>query len=316
MKRQRGKGKSGFMVFALAAAAIVLWFAGAFYKHIKVENQGMQTRIAFENEEIIVKSLRQKIKEHFGEIVITFRADGKYLDDMEKIVSGWMTCALMPTGVSDEGDYMRYQLGGYTYNCKYKNGWRDYSYTIKIKPRYYLTMGQENEVTMKVREILEELQIEEKKTKYEKLKAIYDYLYKNVGYDIIHKDNENYHMNATAYGALIYKRASCQGYSVALNRLLLEAGVDNRVITGYAQKDEKTEFHAWNLVSIQNNLYYNLDLTWNKQLESNEFFLKGEAAFSSHKRDAEFTSTYFKAEYPVSETDYAENQQALFSDGI
>ena len=57
----------------------------------------------------------------------------------------------------------------------------------------------------------------------------------------------------TAYAAMINKTAVCQGYASLLYRLLLECGVDCRVVTGYGNGGR----HAWNIVEVDGK-YYNV----------------------------------------------------------
>ncbi|MFR8181399.1 MAG: transglutaminase domain-containing protein [Dorea sp.] len=74
-----------------------------------------------------------------------------------------------------------------------------------------------------------------------------------VSYDYTNLDDDTYIQKYTAYAALIDKTAVCQGYASLLYRMVLDAGVDARVISGDAGGP-----HAWNIVRL-NGKYYNLD---------------------------------------------------------
>ena len=61
-------------------------------------------------------------------------------------------------------------------------------------------------------------------------------------------------------GVLIYGKAVCRGYSLALSGVLDYVGIEARIVNGIAYGD-KNENHAWNQVKI-NGKTYNTDLTW------------------------------------------------------
>lgn len=64
----------------------------------------------------------------------------------------------------------------------------------------------------------------------------------------------------SAYGALIEKKAVCEGYAKAMQLLLNAVSIPATVVFGQVAEDN--EAHMWNLVYI-NNAYYYLDPTWN-----------------------------------------------------
>ena len=120
---------------------------------------------------------------------------------------------------------------------------------------------------------------------------MYDYICSNVSYDYEHWGESDYSLKRTAYAALINGNAVCQGYCTALYRLLLAAGVDNRIIygTGYQTKNEG-EDHTWNLISIYGD-YYNADATWDAGDEDRKYYLKSDETFrSDHARSEEYIS--------------------------
>ena len=98
----------------------------------------------------------------------------------------------------------------------------------------------------------------------------------------------------------------CQGYAAAVYRLLREAGVSVRILTGTA--GENAEFHAWNLVCIDG-LYYNLDVTWDDVNGNDACFLKADADFPRHTRDEAFSSPDFYQRYPMAAQSYAPEEE-------
>ena len=299
----RNNGIARKIVITIIGTLVItslLYSAGVLKHHIR---EARDTKISFVNEDKIVDSIRKYLKLHYVKIAINFEADGRYIDDIEEIVTQWIDKALMPTGVADEGDYLKFQIGNYKISYVIEDNKLNNKYTVYIEPEYYTTLKQEEEVNEKINKIMMLLELDMDTSEVEKVERIYEYIYTNVQYDKVHKNNMYYHLDSTAYAALTYKNASCQGYSVLASRLLLEAGIDNKIVTGYATKDDKEEYHAWNLVRLGNK-YYNMDITWDKQLESPKYFLKCNNTFIEHKRDLEYTNEEFMDRYPSADRDF------------
>lgn len=290
-------------VIILLCAVLFLFVVGVFLLWNYERENTQDLKPQFTNTEEIANGIREHLNKHYIKIEISYNSGGDNGDYIIDIATDWVNRALEPTGVSTEGDYMRNQIGGYDIEYSHKHGLFSKHCTVYISPKYYTTLEQEEEVTARIEEIISSLSFNENTSDYEKVRAIHDYLYENVDYDLIHKDHDNYHKNSTAFGALIYKKASCQGYSVAMNRLLLEVGIDNRIIKGEVSKDGITEYHAWNLVKI-GEFYYNVDVTLDKELESQDYFLKCDENFLYHSREIEFDTESFHMNYPMSENDY------------
>ena len=69
----------------------------------------------------------------------------------------------------------------------------------------------------------------------------------------------------TAYGALVEKKAVCDGYSSAYQYLLYKVGILSHIATGWGTDSNGTyQAHAWNLVKLDGDWYYT-DLTWDDQ---------------------------------------------------
>ncbi len=88
--------------------------------------------------------------------------------------------------------------------------------------------------------------------KTEQIRAAHDYLCRHVTYDEGYDDG-GYNPVQTAYGALINKRAVCQGYSNAFQLLMEYLDIPASVVIGDA--------HAWNAVWVNGRLSY-IDVTW------------------------------------------------------
>ena len=131
---------------------------------------------------------------------------------------------------------------------------------------------------------MDSFSFDESTTDYEKIAAIYDYVCANVKYDTVHIKHPTATLRSTAYSALLWHTATCQGYSVLLYRMLRMAGINARIVTGRTENDA---FHAWNIVEL-NGQYYQLDATWDAGKEEYSCFLKGTEDFPGHMMDDSF----------------------------
>lgn len=64
-----------------------------------------------------------------------------------------------------------------------------------------------------------------------------------------------------AYGALVNHEAVCDGYSLAYEYLLRQAGINSTMVYGQAGANDSLGSHAWNLVEIDGE-WYEVDTTW------------------------------------------------------
>ncbi len=255
--------------------------------------------------------LREQIKSRVTEISISSTIPFEWSQEgLAELCDEIVDVATKHTGVPDEGDYLRWQYGGYYMGASGTSS----SYTITLEfdymdgdshINYYSSIEQEQQVTAKVDEILEDLDLEGKCAD-EKVEAIYDYLTENVAYDHPGADDPEDTLCHTAYAALIENTAVCQGYALALYRLLLEEGVDCRLIAGDGGGP-----HAWNIIKVGDK-WYNADATWDAGNSNYQYFLKTDADFPNHIRwnsadnDApyDYDSAEFYAEHPMGTVNY------------
>lgn len=85
---------------------------------------------------------------------------------------------------------------------------------------------------------------------YDKLKYFHDYLVLNCENDTESPYSE------TIYGALVQKKALCEGYAKAFSYLCNLAGIENTIVTGQTKVP-----HMWNMVKLGGN-WYHVDVTW------------------------------------------------------
>lgn len=195
------------------------------------------------------------------------------------------------------GDYYAWNCyGGYTGGFSSRELGTNYTYSFDMKVNYRITGTQEQEFETKLAEVMASLELDGK-TRYQKVKAIYDYICDNVTYD--YSNSNSYDVKYTAYGALVNGTAVCQGYACLFYRMCKAANVPVRIVTGYSEG----EGHAWNIVKI-GSYFYNVDSTWDAGRRYYSYFLKSDVDFEDHTRDTEFDSDEFYDEHPMSPINY------------
>ncbi len=112
-------------------------------------------------------------------------------------------------------------------------------------------------------------------TMYDKLKSIHDYICKT----------NTYVSNAlycySAYGSLVDHKSVCEGYAEAFKLLCDKVGIDCILVTGMSlpnTDNDNTEAHMWNLVRMDDDAWYAVDVTWDDagDVEGNyNYFLVG-----------------------------------------
>lgn len=116
------------------------------------------------------------------------------------------------------------------------------------------------------------------KTKASKAAAINEWIVKNVNYKL-GKQKDLYN----AYGALVNKKATCDGISSLYKILCNKLGIRCMKIAGYASFNGQGGPHAWNYIKIGKK-WYAVDSTWNIGSKNiKEWFLKGSGFTKSHK---------------------------------
>lgn len=247
---------------------------------------GSDEPVTYTSVEEAGSALLEGIKRHDKSIIIRHNIEG---EDVGEQIFNEATKHNRedPTG----GDYILHHLPTYGMSTDEHQDYTELNYTIY----YTITLSQEKELDAAVKKCLDELGVAGK-SEYRKIKLIYDYICDNVEYDT----NDSYSLNFSAYGALIGKKAVCQGYANLFYRLALEAGLDARYISGYGNGGP----HGWNIVKI-GDLYYNLDSTWDcVHREGYRYFLQCDKDFLYHERNEEYLTTEFYAEYPMATEDY------------
>lgn len=242
------------------------------------------------------EQIRQGMKQREEVITVYYEAPEYWDGLLKEIANG----ALVHTGNPVEGDYLKWQYGGWSAKgslSKSEDG-SMYYMTFTYTYTYYTSLEQETQVDKKINEVLNTLDVSGK-SDYDKIKSAYDYVCEHTDYDYDNLENDDYKLKYTAYAALIDGKAVCQGYALLLYRMALELNIDCRLISGTGNGGA----HGWNIIKIDG-LYYNADATWDAGSDSYTYFLKGADHFGDHVRDDEYNSDDFNAAYPMSMEDY------------
>ena len=258
-------------------------------------------------------ALRQYMKQRNATVTIQLKYAAS-TDDAQKLMGDIMTEATKHTGKATEGDYLRWQYGGYKGNISMMPSGETATFTFNYNISYYTDTTQETEMDTFVTEFKNSTAIQSAANDYDKVKAIYDWLNTNVSYDYKNLNDDTYKLKHTAYAAAMDHKAVCQGYAVLFYRLALECGIDARVIAGKGNGSKGWEDHAWNIVKLGGK-YYLLDATWDagKTPMYYQYFLKGrdDGLFPNHNPyyNEMVGTQYFGDEYDytalgVSPTDY------------
>lgn len=92
-------------------------------------------------------------------------------------------------------------------------------------------------------------------SEYERIRAVHDWLVKNVVYNMMAYTTGNYsESDYTAVGPLLMGTGVCSGYSAAFSACLDIMGVENRI--AYSPN------HAWNEVKLCDGSWVSCDVTW------------------------------------------------------
>lgn len=184
------------------------------------------------------------------------------------------------------GTWLKLEDSGILYGDRYLQ-----KYTIT--PSFITTKEQEAWVNQQIEKIIRQpggdLYNYQNASDYDKIKAAYEYVRKNVSY--IGTKTPIYH---TCYSALYNKKATCQGYALLYYRLVRELGIPCRVLMG-----TDANAHTYNIVKIDGAWYY-VDT-------SGGVFLKGSNEFKPATLQSQYLTGTFKKEYidKISRTSYA-----------
>jgi hypothetical protein len=197
--------------------------------------------------------------------------------------------------------YLYYIIDGYAFS--YRGSSRAAEVTVQVE--YRETLQQTAYVNKQVKTILQKI-ITPGMNNHQKIKVIHDWVVLNLKYD-------NTYSRYTAYEGLKSGSAVCQGYSLLTYKLLLGAGLPNKIVEGTARPEGGvSQSHAWNLVQLDGR-WYHLDTTWDDPAPSTAgevstvYYMRTDAQM---RRDHSWTKSY-----PAASVGYAQTLSELVSRG-
>jgi hypothetical protein len=275
VRKKRFFGVFLILIFFTALYGLASFLKISEHRHFYLSED---LQFSFTNADEIIETIHTGLSSHASAFTISYKYGDKDFDELKPLIDELMNCAMYNTDSPVEGDYVRYQYGGYRLSFE-KTGSK---YQLIITPVYYSTVEEEQAVAEKADEILAQLDTEKLTSDREKIRAVYDYICGNVKYDFIHVNSSHYYKDSTAYAALVQNYASCQGYAVAMFRLLKAIGIECTIVTGTGiNQDGISEFHAWNKVLVDGE-YLNIDATWDAGKTEYDYFLLSDDEFVNH----------------------------------
>lgn len=252
---------------------------------------------------------------------VTLRSDTEesYDDQVKRIFDEYdaviMKTAMRHTGKPEEGDYIRWQYARHSVSGENftQNSLDCWNMTMSYEISYLSTASEEAKVRVAAAAAIENLALEGRSDK-DKARLIYDRVCRSASYDYTayRSDDPRAH---TAYSCIIRNRCVCQGYALLLYRMLLEAGIDNRMYGGFRNEVQngtaETFGHIWNVIRIGKS-YYMADATWDSAgagiANSTDFFLKGTKAYNKDGHAKYMNNIYDPlAGYPLSDVCFIHN---------
>lgn len=129
-----------------------------------------------------------------------------------------------------------------------------------------------------------------KKTDKEKALAVYEYVAKNVSYDVDKLNNRTFEFDDSALKTLDEKEGVCQDFAYLAIALLRASGMEAQMVTGFAGQN-----HAWVETKVDGR-WLTMDPTWGSgYLQDNKFVPKFTMEYFDPK-PADFQKTHTKKE--------------------
>ena len=196
--------------------------------------------------------------------------------------------AVLHTGNAMEGESLLWQsIPGECY-AEIRAG---YAY-LHFSFTYLTTAQEEAELDAAMDALLEELNCIPN-DRYGSVKRIYDWVCANVSLSF---EGDYCH---TAYGAMIHREASDQGFALLMYKLLTKLGINCRILGG-ARNGETA---VWNIVAVDSSYHY-LDAAGDAGRTNYLYFLKGENTFPDHILALNYTEWEFRSNHSMAQDNY------------
>lgn len=267
-----------------------------------VELQGYAT---FYDRDSAASYLAEHMVARDGLIEFTIWEKGSELDVKALFEDIYARATAEGTGSPVRGDYLAHHLAKRSWECTYNSYGSSFWYQYSITLTYYASASQESQTTTAVNTVLNQIGARNV-SDYEAVLRIHDWIVTNVAYDYEHVADDYYYSQFSAYGAVVNRKAVCQGMALLFYRMCHEVGVDCRYISGVGSNAGGSGRHGWNIVKL-GRYWYNVDTTWEDNVggaSTHNWFLKSQANFPGHSRDSEYTTASFNAAHPMGPSNF------------
>lgn len=236
-------------------------------------------------------ALEQNLRAQKASFTIAYTGDRQTLNASESEPLATMLrnlSARSPDG-PDNADYPALNIS------EGQAGWLDDTCYFELE--YLATQAQIDEVSRRAGEIVKSFRLDGEDD-FTKIKLLYEYICTHYTYD-------DTLTKFSAYDGLTTGSMVCQGYALLTYRVMWNAGIPCRIVTGVSSMQN----HAWNIVRL-NGRWYNLDTTWDAASEIGgvmnwDFFLKNQADFVGHTRFSPYDTADYQAAHPMADTSAA-----------
>ncbi len=290
------------------AASFILVLAMAFSVPLPIDADEDQEEISYvyeadvylEEDDPAIRAAGDEMRANFVKRMtsfdITLDSKKKYL--ALELFNAIYNHARIHTGNPNEGDYLYHHIAKSGGLAKRKiEGEGDnaiYHYTVSFKMEYLTDAAQEDALAKALQQVYKELELEDK-SDVQKIEALYDYLVKHAK----QAQESDDRLNDSAYGAFIASKATSEGFASLFYRMMLENGIDCRVVEGEYNKTPET----WNIVKVMDAYYY-IDAYLDAGKQARNYLLKGSKSLVEHSLANNYKTEEFKSLYPISSTDY------------
>jgi len=168
---------------------------------------------------------------------------------------------------------------------------------------YYETAAQTKKVDKKIDKILKRLGLYEEEDEIIIVDKIHRYVINRIAYDNRKETKCSY----STYDGLFKQRTVCNGYALAVYKMLNTLGIACKYISGPAEDAQgEQQLHAWNIVKIGKK-WYNLDTTWDDNDDGHvyyDYFLRGSNFFyKEHTPDSWYCTKSYLEQYKIAKKD-------------
>lgn len=181
-------------------------------------------------------------------------------------------------------------------NIAYIDAGRTNSYYVEG----FTSVNDVNEAITFIKTINEKLTLNNSQSTKEKLKIINTFIIDNTEYGFTGEKGADSHIRSL-YGFAKYGLTVCEGYAKTFKYYCNLNNIECEEVIGYYINNNSLEPHAWNVVKLENGVWYSIDCTFNDTTNDQEkYFLCGQETFNKdHLENGIISQSNFEFRYPT-----------------